>query len=183
MAFKLEWCEPRKPNASGIRYDHVLAESPIGLFSIEWKSWKDHPGYELYLDGEWLVDGGNTLDAAKDNAHAYMLKRANEMAETVKLVFGEATVTHTASVKRGNLANMVGTLASKPDAFTPFERACLLTARDALISDQEDAARIDFLKNHYVFASPGMDIRAAIDNARMQEAAANGLPSGGYGGK
>lgn len=72
--FKLEWSEQRSPNAKGIRYNHVIAESPLGLFSVEWKGWKDHPNYQLYLNGEWLQDGEATLEDTQQRALEYCLK-------------------------------------------------------------------------------------------------------------
>lgn len=45
----LYWSGPWPPNAR-IRYDHFVAQTPIGEFSIEWKSWKTDPDYSLNLN-------------------------------------------------------------------------------------------------------------------------------------
>lgn len=53
-AASLEWSAPASPDER-IRYDHVLAKSALGEFSIEWKSWKEHDDFAVYLDGDFLT--------------------------------------------------------------------------------------------------------------------------------
>lgn len=47
----LDWSGPWPPNVR-IRYHHLVAQTPIGEFSIEWKSWKSDPDYSLNLNRE-----------------------------------------------------------------------------------------------------------------------------------
>lgn len=67
----LDWSEERQPN-DDIRYTHVVADSGLGRFSIEWKGWKDHDTRDLYLDGEY-VSSSFDLDTAKKGAEKYLL--------------------------------------------------------------------------------------------------------------
>ncbi|MGB3432430.1 hypothetical protein [Achromobacter sp.] len=73
----LQWSEVAEPNEQ-IRYTHVLAESPLGRFSIEWKSWKPHDSYCVHLDGDYL-DTAMNLDDAK----AIALKKVADMAHAL----------------------------------------------------------------------------------------------------
>lgn len=67
----LVWTDPAPPNAKGIRYDHVTAESPLGQYSIEWKSWKERDTYDMYLTG-WHIESCLGLDEAKQAANDHM---------------------------------------------------------------------------------------------------------------
>ena len=62
---QLNWSAIQEPNED-IRYDHVLAKAGLlGTFSIEWKSWKDYPGYVCYLNGNYLECCDNLDEATK----------------------------------------------------------------------------------------------------------------------
>lgn len=63
----LAWTDPAPPNEHGCRYDHVTAETPLGQFSVEWKSWKAHDSRDLYLAGEH-IKSCHDLDEAKTAA-------------------------------------------------------------------------------------------------------------------
>lgn len=73
----LKWSDVAEPNEQ-IRYAHVLADSPLGRFSIEWKSWKPHDTFCVYLDGDYL-DTSMNLDDAK----AVALKKISDMARAL----------------------------------------------------------------------------------------------------
>lgn len=73
----LQWSEVAEPNEQ-VRYTHVLAESPLGQFSIEWKSWKPHDSYCVHLNGDYL-DTAMNLDDAK----AIALKKVADMAHAL----------------------------------------------------------------------------------------------------
>jgi hypothetical protein len=64
----LQWSVASPPDHS-CPYDHVIAEAPLGVYSIEWKGWKDHDSKTVYLSGEYI---GNALS----------LCEAKEMATT-----------------------------------------------------------------------------------------------------
>ncbi len=70
----LEWSDVREPNEK-IRYTHVVADSPIGTWSIEWKSWKDYDDRTIFLDGYSVTNGGDTLEDAKEVAQAEFGRR------------------------------------------------------------------------------------------------------------
>ena len=40
---KYEWTEEQQPN-DRIRYDHMLLTTPLGVFSLERKGWKEYGG-------------------------------------------------------------------------------------------------------------------------------------------
>ncbi len=61
----LEWSEPAKPNAD-CSYDH----SENDLYRIEWKNWKDYPGFVLYrkFSNDDFVETYDSLRDAQDGA-------------------------------------------------------------------------------------------------------------------
>lgn len=135
----LQWSEHRKPDEI-IRYDHVLAESPIGLFSIEWKSWKEHDSYAVYLDSEYIADSNDIADA--------MLiadRRVAEVADNLIDLSSLATVT----AQRDRLLEALEFYAQEQryyganqrcdgeDKYTPTGRPCL----QDVTRDQGDIAR------------------------------------------
>lgn len=67
----MNWTEPTSPNKY-IPYDHVLLKTPLGEISIEWKSWKERPSYDIMLDrGEW-ISAEYSLEDAKKSAINYL---------------------------------------------------------------------------------------------------------------
>lgn len=78
---KLKWSEPEPPNQDS-SYDHVMAETPFGQFKIEWKSWKDYPGFTidnpLFLNtSEWIRPKEDTLESAKQAVNDYIIEKVN----------------------------------------------------------------------------------------------------------
>lgn len=69
----LVWSEPTRPDDS-CPYDHVTAETPIGVFSIEWKGWKDHDGRCVFFAGDYVA-ASDTLDEAKKIAAEHFAKK------------------------------------------------------------------------------------------------------------
>lgn len=74
----LEWSEERQPDED-IRYNHVIADSVLGRFSVEWKGWKEYDSRDLYLAGEH-IDSFHSVDEAKAGAAAHLLKIYNSLA-------------------------------------------------------------------------------------------------------
>lgn len=64
----LTWSGPASPNAEFL-YDHVFAESALGRYSVEWKSWKEYDDYGVYIDGEFMT-AKYTLEEARAAAQA-----------------------------------------------------------------------------------------------------------------
>ena len=75
----LVWSEVREPCES-CRYHHVVAESAIGQFSVEWKGWKNHDSRDLYLDGKCL-DAFDAIDEAKLHAEKHLFDIVMELIE------------------------------------------------------------------------------------------------------
>lgn len=59
----LAWSDERQPCLE-CRYNHVVADSALGRFSIEWRGWKELDSRTIYVDGEHVGDA-QTLDDAK----------------------------------------------------------------------------------------------------------------------
>lgn len=60
----LEWKGPFPPD-DYCPYDHSYADSPLGRFYIEWKSWKDYDNYDLYLEDQHISNPLNYYDLKK----------------------------------------------------------------------------------------------------------------------
>jgi hypothetical protein len=65
---ELSWPNPSPPTKGISHYDYIKAHG----FTIEWKSWKDHPQYCLMRDriDEQFLGTFATLDEAKEAARA-----------------------------------------------------------------------------------------------------------------
>lgn len=73
----MNWSQTQEPNPQ-IPYDHVLLNSPLGIMIIEWKSWKENPDYDLYLNGNLLYCAGS-LESAKEFAKEYLTRLRDEL--------------------------------------------------------------------------------------------------------
>lgn len=73
----LKWSEEYEANED-IRYNHVLADSPIGKFSIEWKGWKENDVMTIYLDEHYL-DCADTLEKAKEAVDIYLISKTDQL--------------------------------------------------------------------------------------------------------
>ncbi len=67
----MAWTDPASPSADYCRYDHVYADTPIGRYQIEWKSWKKYDSFDVEC-GQFDWHGSDTtLDGAKAIAAAH----------------------------------------------------------------------------------------------------------------
>ena len=80
----LEWSKEYQPNEK-ISYNHVTAASALGEFSIEWKGWKEHDSYCLYLDGEY-IDSSFDLEDSKSKALEHLQTVFNRLKQTMGIV-------------------------------------------------------------------------------------------------
>ena len=70
-----------------IRYTHSCLETPIGIFSIEWKAYKDHGNYDytIYLrpdgfsGGEIYIGTGWDLEDAKEKVENYLIEKRDSL--------------------------------------------------------------------------------------------------------
>ena len=68
----LEWSEPRPPTKGVSHYDHVVAETPLGDITLEWKSWKDDDApcgqmpWDEFVSGMDLNEAKQKVQAAWD---------------------------------------------------------------------------------------------------------------------
>lgn len=61
----LAWSTSRNPN-NECRYNHAVAETPLGELRIEWKGWKDYPSFDATMPwGEYIT--GTDLDDIKSS--------------------------------------------------------------------------------------------------------------------
>lgn len=65
----LKWSLAAPPTKGISHYDHIIAETPLGNITLEWKGWKDYdsPCAEMPW-GEFIV--GTDLDDAKQKVQA-----------------------------------------------------------------------------------------------------------------
>lgn len=78
MKKTLNWTEPAKPKEGVSSYDHVMCDTPLGRIMIEWKSWKDSPGYDVQLENDW-IGCEYSLEDAKQVAIAHLQKKMMEL--------------------------------------------------------------------------------------------------------
>jgi len=76
---ELVWTEP-KPPTKEIRYNHTTCNTPLGTFLIDWKGWKDNPGYDVMLNDEW-VDCKYSLEDAKTCVKDFLMQKHRELSE------------------------------------------------------------------------------------------------------
>lgn len=67
----MNWSEPKPPINNVSYYDHVKLDTPLGEMMIEWKSWKNHPSYDIMLSGEY-IGVEYDLEAAKLKASEHL---------------------------------------------------------------------------------------------------------------
>lgn len=77
----MKWSEEKPPQKDGISYNHATSESPLGLFSIEWKSWKECPSYDVFIGGSEWVTAAGSLDDAKAAAERHVVNKYEELRE------------------------------------------------------------------------------------------------------
>jgi hypothetical protein len=73
----LNWSEEQEPN-NEIRYNHISAETPLGIASIEWKGWKNFPDFSVFINGEY-IDSCGTLAGGKIRVQCYLLEKAKQI--------------------------------------------------------------------------------------------------------
>jgi len=81
----LQWSDHSPPNDS-CHYDHVVCGTPLGTFRIEWKSWKDHDSYCLFLE-EDFVGSDYSLDYAKTLAEQHAVERVTDISAMMAPAF------------------------------------------------------------------------------------------------
>lgn len=69
---RLIWTDPAPPTEGVSFYDHCTAESPIGQYRVEWKSWKKYDTYCVYGPADFFDGAPSTLDEAKKSAEAHL---------------------------------------------------------------------------------------------------------------
>ena len=74
------WSEPQEPNER-IRYTHVVAETALGTFTIQWKGWKKYDSPDIYLNDEHLNVAAN-IEAAKAWVTKHLQKIVNGLVVT-----------------------------------------------------------------------------------------------------
>lgn len=83
----LNWSEISEPKEGVSFYTHTIAETPIGKFKIEWKSWKESDTYSIMLDEQYIGDEFE-LEYAKERAEQFVKSKLEELQ---KLLLNEPT--------------------------------------------------------------------------------------------
>ncbi|WP_192248484.1 hypothetical protein [Mesorhizobium caraganae] len=83
---QLQWSDPAPPTEGICSYDHCFAKTPFGKYQIEWKSWKDYPGYVTYGPSnefdEPVFYTSDTLEEAKQVSQNDFINRVR-MCEAI----------------------------------------------------------------------------------------------------
>ena len=69
----LVWSEEREPNKEN-NYNHVVAESSLGTYIIEWKGWKEYDSKVIFLNGEFIAVYDSSLEEVKKYVNDYHMK-------------------------------------------------------------------------------------------------------------
>jgi hypothetical protein len=77
----MKWTEPSPPMPPVSYEDHVVCETPIGVFKIEWRGWKEGDDYSVMLDGVMWIGCEPTLDDAKAIAKKYLVDKYHELGK------------------------------------------------------------------------------------------------------
>lgn len=75
----MNWTEPCKPKEGVSYYDHIIAETPLGICIIEWKGWKENDSYSIKLGIDYIGDEF-TLEDAKERVNAFLVSKRNELS-------------------------------------------------------------------------------------------------------
>lgn len=94
---ELVWDEPKKPDLY-CSYDYTKANGAGLIYQIEWKSWKDYPGYCVYA-GENMVGTFDTLEAAKSAAQADYTARIMSALDVAEVKETPAPSQHVAGIR------------------------------------------------------------------------------------
>lgn len=85
---KLTWSEEAPPTEGISYYTHIISEiTPLGVFLIEWKSWKERPDYSIVLDDNY-IDTVYSLEEAKKIAFDYLITKNKELTEFLNKLTG-----------------------------------------------------------------------------------------------
>jgi len=76
----MNWTDPSPPKEGTSYYDHVICKSPLGIFLIEWKSWKESDSYAIMLDDAIYLGSETSLDEAKEVVKKYLADKINELS-------------------------------------------------------------------------------------------------------
>lgn len=77
----LTWSRLFDPNEE-CRYDHCYADTPFGRYQIEWKGWKDSPGFTLVFGGEFITVPDDLISAKEAALKDYMSRLASALSAT-----------------------------------------------------------------------------------------------------
>lgn len=78
----MNWSEINEPTDKfKSSYDYIFCKTPLGIIIIEWKSWKENPGFSIELDGRIWIGTEYDLDAAKNKAKEYFEIKLKELQD------------------------------------------------------------------------------------------------------
>ena len=78
----MNWTKEKPPTEGISHYNHTTLRTPIGMFIIAWKGWKERPEYSIMLDNEYIGTEYD-LESAKSLAKNYLIDLANSLNEFV----------------------------------------------------------------------------------------------------
>lgn len=79
----MEWTSNQPPTEGYSHYDHTTLDTPLGLFRIEWKGWKDTPSYDIMLNGDRWIGCEYSLGDAKRAVKDYLITKRDELSNFI----------------------------------------------------------------------------------------------------
>lgn len=73
----MNWSEEKEPNKE-VSYNHVTLDTPLGIYTIDWKGWKERPSYDISLGDDW-IGTDNTLESSKEQVEIHIKGVADEL--------------------------------------------------------------------------------------------------------
>lgn len=74
----MKWTEPKPPTEGVSYYNHTICETPLGKLTIEWKSWKETPSYDVMIEDEWICCE-YSLENAKEKSLNFIVNKKREL--------------------------------------------------------------------------------------------------------
>lgn len=76
---KITWSEIQEPTDEK-QYHHITTETPLGLYSIEWKDWINPHSFHSLINDSWIATD-TTLEDAKQQCENSLRKLRDKLSE------------------------------------------------------------------------------------------------------
>jgi len=79
----MKWSKISSATIGVSYYDHTKLDTPLGLFLIEWKSWKEYESYSISLNNEY-INTTYSLEDAKEICITYLNNKLDKLQDFLK---------------------------------------------------------------------------------------------------